>query len=567
MLNQSAEEIIQLINSGIMADERKIISLVGPNGCGKTRLLNEINSIYKNSGNCIFVSTERTGFHPSDLSRAPMTSGRPDKTKGLQSVVDHIITLLSENKKDNGTFSRLTPSQIAGYFCSCVDAVDAALIMSYREEIDRMADAAPDANRTIHLPPKPVLMKNQVEKIFEEIFGYKCEILNSQNGRDRQEHKLIFENNGQKFDMNGLSSGERQILMLSILSIVENGNNDLIIVDEPELFLNEARAIDIWGRVEKAFPASTFVYATHNVVFATRVEVSDAFIVTRNTELQKNDLSRPFPVDKLRQIVGTRVQLLRDDLPPIFCEDGMAKLILEDIVDPGTAKIVALAGCEDVEAAMNGERHWQLLRSSDERACGVLDRDLRSDREVEILNQQNLFCLDVNESEAVLLEPKILSASLSAAIGSQVTQEECAEMLVHAAAERLKGNLIQLSSLISRQNCPKLEFEIENYDVSAVRIEYNKSLDEVFKCKASDFSNAIKYKNTGAILKLFGSKEMYRTLKIIIHRKYRYQLQEPQIRYRENRSLIKPLMQELDWVANLKQQLQSRIQLQSVPDC
>ncbi len=180
---------------------------------------------------------------------------------------------------------------------------------------------------------KPKLVE-AVQDTLKEVIGYDAQIT-----RGDRETKITFRRGDQQFDSAQLSDGEKHLLLASVFLVAEYPGRFIFLVDEPELYLNEARAIDVWESLEAKFPRAVFLYATHNIVFATRPTVDATYLMGLDGNIEQVDRDRPIPSAIIRDIVGTRIQLLRSSATPIFCEDELSKLVLEDYSENGTFKL------------------------------------------------------------------------------------------------------------------------------------------------------------------------------------------------------------------------------------
>ena len=227
-----------------------------------------------------------------------------------------------------------------------------------------------------------------------------------------------------------LSDGEKQVLLVSLLLTTEHNAAGIILVDKPELHLNDARAIDVWEQIERKFPQTTFVYATHSLSFATRPNVGRLYLVRPQGRLERLDddqaPSSAVPRHAVDMLVGGRIQVSRSDKPIIFCEDALAKAILQDLFG-ASVEVVARGDCEAVIAAVKGHDGWGIAFSTGRGHCGVIDRDNRCDDDLARL-PDGVFAFPFFESESLLMTPEIASLYLPSGIAARYD-----EILLQAA--------------------------------------------------------------------------------------------------------------------------------------
>ena len=102
---------------------------------------------------------------------------------------------------------------------------------------------------------------NEINEIFENLsIDVKAEDI-SQDGKNMP----IFENSsGDKFDINELSSGEKQLFLRTLAIKMLNPENSIILIDEPELSLHpkwQQRIVDVYKKIGKN---NQIIIATHS---------------------------------------------------------------------------------------------------------------------------------------------------------------------------------------------------------------------------------------------------------------------------------------------------------------
>lgn len=102
---------------------------------------------------------------------------------------------------------------------------------------------------------------NEINKIFENLsIDVKVEDI-SQDGKNMP----IFTNStGDKFDINELSSGEKQLFLRTLAIKMLNPENSIILIDEPELSLHpkwQQRIVDVYRKIGKN---NQIIIATHS---------------------------------------------------------------------------------------------------------------------------------------------------------------------------------------------------------------------------------------------------------------------------------------------------------------
>lgn len=111
-------------------------------------------------------------------------------------------------------------------------------------------------------------MKQAREKVFEEIssiFGVlRLNLKLSGISKDAESMPIFVDNSGAEFDINGLSSGEKQLFLRTLAIKMLNPVNSVILIDEPESSLHPK-----WQqRIVKVFEGigenNQIIMATHS---------------------------------------------------------------------------------------------------------------------------------------------------------------------------------------------------------------------------------------------------------------------------------------------------------------
>ena len=98
-------------------------------------------------------------------------------------------------------------------------------------------------------------------------------------------------------------------------------------------------------------------------------------------------------------------------------------------------KIVPVGSCESVGAAARGAGLWSKIATT-VRIRGVIDRDYRTDVEIEKLCQDNLVVLDFHEAESYLCEPKFVFDFSQSLQIKPVTCTEIEDKILNFAAQQ-----------------------------------------------------------------------------------------------------------------------------------
>lgn len=238
-----------------------------------------------------------------------------------------------------------------------------------------------------------------LKKIWEETFpGNYIEIISG---------KVKIRNRSGKdsIGIRNLSRGEKAGLYY-IAACLLAPQESLILVDSPTLFIHPTAVGIIWDRIERIRSDCRFVYDTYNPNFSS--------VQTRRTAIWIKDYNAAdhswsyqiisdgeLPDEIYLQMMGSR-------RPILFTEGDNTHSIdmrLYSVVFPEFT-VKPLGSCDKV---IESTRTMQSLRSMHRiESFGLVDRDRRSDAEVEYLRAKNILVPEVAEIENIFLSPGVV---------------------------------------------------------------------------------------------------------------------------------------------------------------
>ena len=219
---------------------------------------------------------------------------------------------------------------------------------------------------------------------------------------DERDHFAV-EFNGSRYAAYMMSEGERNILYL-IGRVLFAPKDGYIIVDEPELFLHKTIVNKLWDRLEKERSDCKFIYLTHDLDFA----------VTRNAQkcwIRKFDYPNQWdimpiegseiPEELLMRILGSRKKIL-------FCEGTKESFDCKffEILFPNYT-IIPAGSCEEV---VSYTRAFNKYPNRIANAYGIIDRDVRPEKQLDAFKTDRVYSYDVAEIENLFLVEDFLKA-------------------------------------------------------------------------------------------------------------------------------------------------------------
>ena len=122
---------------------------------------------------------------------------------------------------------------------------------------------------------------NEINEIFENLsIDVKVEDI-SQDGRNIT---LFTNSSGDKFDINELSSGEKQLFLRTLAIRMLNPENSIILIDEPELSLHpkwQQRIVDVYRKIGKN---NQIIIATHSPHILGSVKKENIMLLDKDDE-------------------------------------------------------------------------------------------------------------------------------------------------------------------------------------------------------------------------------------------------------------------------------------------
>ncbi|BBM39358.1 hypothetical protein JCM16775_2069 [Leptotrichia hofstadii] len=280
-----------------------LVILAGSNGSGKTRILESIKECFENNIAIINlkISNELEMFFEEKEEECKNKIGNEkyfykalnsfsfdDKQKN---VMDTSYLAIKENLPIlpkiiyvpiEINFQKMkTASTTLVQEYKFINIVDTNLIKDIPSYIaTKMISAMfKNKNETVRDVQKKVF--NEINEIFEILdIDVKAEDI-SQDGKNIP----IFENSsGDKFDINELSSGEKQLFLRTLAIKMLNPENSVILIDEPELSLHpkwQQRIVDVYRKIGKN---NQIIIATHSPHILGSVRKENIMLLDKNED-------------------------------------------------------------------------------------------------------------------------------------------------------------------------------------------------------------------------------------------------------------------------------------------
>ena len=369
-------------------ENKTSVVLIGANGSGKTRMSVWIETHNSSSFHVQRISAQKSLNMPTLTRPSDLESSQEKLFYGMNS--DNKDWLKVYGRK-SARWGNNPDTHLLNDF---IQLMEVLVTEHYEKSIEyrqKHMDGDDDFKNTTHL--------DEIKTVWEKIILNKTLLISA--GKVEAANK---NSPDEKFNGAEMSDGEREIFYFigEVLSVLENS---VIIIDEPENHLHKAILIRLWNEIEAVRQDCLFVYITHDLDFA--VSRNNSQIVWVQNML-KQDVweyellsSDDLPIDALSlEILGSRQNVLLVEGTENSIDNRLYSLLFKDY------NVISVGSCERV---IDFTKAFKELKKA--HYCtvkGIVDRDRRSDAEIEKLNQDGVFCPEVAEIENLFLLPEVI---------------------------------------------------------------------------------------------------------------------------------------------------------------
>ena len=205
------------------------------------------------------------------------------------------------------------------------------------------------------------------------------------------------------YDIENLSDGERSALYI-LIKVVLADLSPTIIIDEPETFLNPSILNNLFDECEKLKPESNFIYFSHDLEFVTTRKDNTIFWIKEYKHPQTWEITYTDPKEIPEELIVKVVGAKKQKILFVESENNKDSQLYQSLYPD--FKIWPVGGCENVinyTKAFNSR-----TEKFNKEYYGLIDRDLKSDEQVELLKADKVFCLPVAIYENIFLSKDIV---------------------------------------------------------------------------------------------------------------------------------------------------------------
>lgn len=308
-----------------------------------------------------------------------------------------------------------------------------------------------------------------------------------------------------------MSDGERVALYLIGQCLVVP-ENKILIIDEPEVHLHRSIMNKLWKEIEERRPDCFFIYITHDTQFASGHNHSKKLWVK---EYDGIDWEWEFvnqselPEECLLDILGNRKNVLFVE----GTQDSYDTMIYKEIFHEHY--VVPCGSCTKVieyTKAMNSNNQLHHLK-----AVGLIDRDYRTQNEINSLKENNIYVLEIAEVENLFCVEEVLEAiNEHQGFTNYDNVNKVKEYIIE------KRFSAQIRSQICKAVISEIKYLLSTYDLDGkgledIKINFDSigeriSFEYIKKNVEEKFEKALKQKEYSEILRLFNEKGLSKSI-------------------------------------------------------
>ncbi|MCH5226876.1 MAG: DUF4435 domain-containing protein [Muribaculaceae bacterium] len=352
------------------------LTIIGGSGAGKTKFMEKLMALTGERTYCL------------SAVKAPFPEREASPLKGS---IDYLYSKVASRRPYMRT--------------NAVSELEKLIFMLFADEFDQLLqykDKCTSKSNVLKFPPTKL---DKLKKIWERIYpGNK--ILSSGG-------TLMFSTESGKdlIPAEKLSQGEMAVLYY-VAGVLYAMPNAIIFIDAPSLFLHPTILNALWNSIESLRPDCTFVYNSVDVEFVSS-RSRNVIIWVKSYDASKEIWNyEVIAPGEIREEIF--IELVGSRKPVLFIEGDLTHSIdakLYPLVFPDYT-VKPLGSCDKVietTRSFNGLTNMHHLESR-----GIVDRDRRTDREVEYLRKKSIMVPEVAEVENLfLLEPVVRTMARS----------------------------------------------------------------------------------------------------------------------------------------------------------
>lgn len=348
----------------------------------------------------------------------------------------------------------------------------------------------------------PIVKLDKIKTIWEKFLPYKELII----GGARVQTKI----KGSKdnvYNCSEMSDGERVIFYL-IGQCLAAPKNGIIIIDEPEIHLHKSIQVPLWREIESLRTDCLFIYMTHDVDFAAALPEAKK-IWLKSYDGNSWDWEEILNINGLPEAL--LIEILGSRKPVVFVEGdngsydtSLYRALLDDFL------VIPSGSCSQVIQKVKALKGSSQLHHME--VFGIIDRDRRTETEIQSLKKGSIYTLEVAEVENLFCVPEIITLISEKFERNPDEDKQAVEKFI------IKAVKSELETQISLQVAGEIKYQLNCFSNKAKGIEgltqaltdLTSSIDikKLYNDLASQFNEAIDTHNYLLLLKLYNRKSL-----------------------------------------------------------
>lgn len=353
------------------------IILIGGNGKGKSSLANYLKG--GDFDSISVIGAQKTLYfstHNTDVLKT-------EKREMTEILLDNSI-----KKSKNDEYSYDFFHQSSNQFTKLIIAMQSEYT-NYLYQCD-LNDKQSDTDKTVF---------GRVRKLYKSLFN-EIELVFKMGSRT----SLDVVKDGKTYSVNGLSEGEKVVLYYAI-SVFMAKEDGLIIVDEPETYLNPALSNLLWDKLIEAKKNSQFLFITHSVDFVLGRDNAKVSWIRNFEYPDKWDIELLQSENNLPKLMLT--EILGSSKPLLFCEgDDKSSLDYHIYKSLFGEKYTIIPSAGHKQVVNNVRAVKQIENIQD--AYGIIDLDSLTEDEKNKFENERVKFLEFNEIEMLFFEEHVM---------------------------------------------------------------------------------------------------------------------------------------------------------------
>lgn len=281
------------------------------------------------------------------------------------------------------------------------------------------------------------------------------------------------DNDKEKYNGKEMSDGERAIFYF-IAEVMCADDNSLIIIDEPENHLHKSILVKLWNAIEKAKANCMFLYITHDLDFALSRENSQIVWVKSMDKIDEwmyeliadND---NIPNAVYLEILGSRQKVLLVEGESNSIDKRLYSKIYPEY------NVIPVHSCYKVIEITKSYNALDNLHYNE--VVGIIDRDRRSEKELQVLKNSKIYSPNVAEVENLFLLEDVIKA-----VCLKLKRVDEINTIIEAAKrgvfEYLENNIEHQALLFTKQEYMNTINKIQNKKCVTI-IDYKNNINQI----------------------------------------------------------------------------------------